>query len=56
VPAVLLQKLAEHVLLLPSTAASHGNPFDVLELCGDKLLLKLPLHVFEVYEVSGSLL
>lgn len=45
------QKLAEHVLLLPSTAASHGNPFDVLELCGDKLLLKLPLHVFEVYEV-----
>jgi hypothetical protein len=54
VSAVLLQKLAQHVLLLPGSAPSHGNPFDVLELCGDKLLAKLPLHPFEVYDVSGS--
>jgi hypothetical protein len=49
-----LQRLADHSLLLPGHHArgTSACPFDVMELRGDKLLLKLPLCPFEVYDVS----
>ena len=53
--AGVLQRLAEHILLLPGHhKQASGCPFDVMELCGNKLLLKLPLCPFEVYEVSRA--
>jgi hypothetical protein len=38
--------------MVPGLRSGNATPFDVMELCGDKLLLKLPLRPLEVYDVS----
>jgi hypothetical protein len=53
-PVHLPQVVAQHRLLCPGVkGGGASSPFDVLELCGDRLLLKLPLRRFEVYDVSA---
>lgn len=52
-PVHMLQVVARHRLVCPGAkGGGASSPFDVLELCGDRLLLKLPLRRFEVYDVS----
>lgn len=46
------QVVAQHRLVCPGVkGGGASSPFDVLELCGDRLLMKLPLRRFEVFDV-----